>query len=61
MKTKEVQAIQDEIKSAVPEMESRMEAMVVRLDEAEQRISYREDKFMENKEAEKKKETEAKE
>ena len=38
-----------------------MDAMAARMDEAEQRISDLEDEFMENNEAEKKRETKAKE
>ena len=42
-------------------MQSRMDATAARMDEGEQAISDIEDKFLENKEAEKKRETKAKE
>ena len=58
---KEVKASKDEIKNAITELQSQMDAMVARMDEAEQRISDIEDKPMENNEAEKKRETKAKE
>ena len=48
----EVKNIQDEIKNA--ELQSQMDAVVARMDEAEQRISYIEEKLIENNEAEKK-------
>ena len=51
---KEVKANQDEIKNVVTELQSRMDAMVARKDEAEQRISDTENKIVENNEAEKK-------
>ena len=62
---KEVKTSQDEIiiikKNAVTELQSRMDSTPVRMDEAERRISNREDKLMANNEAEKKRETKAKE
>ena len=58
---KEVKACQDEIKNAITEMQSHMDATVTRINEAEQRISDTKDKIMENNEAEKKREIEAKE
>ena len=57
---KEVKTSQDEVKNAITELQSRMDAMAPRTDEAEQRISNIEDKFMENNEAEKKREIKAK-
>ena len=51
---KEVKANHDEIKNVVTELQSRMDAMVARMDGAEQRISDIKDKLMENNEAEKK-------
>ena len=59
--TKEVKATQDEIKNAITELQSLKDATVARMDEAEQNISDIEDKLMENKEAEKKREIKAKE
>ena len=50
----EGKASQDEIKNAITELQSRMDAMAARMDEAEQRNSDIEDKLMENNEAEKK-------
>ena len=61
MKIKEVKTSQDEIKNALNVMQSLMDAMAARMDEAEQRISDLEDELMENNEAEKKRETKAKE
>uniref|UniRef100_A0A8C8WJ63 L1 transposable element RRM domain-containing protein n=1 Tax=Panthera leo TaxID=9689 RepID=A0A8C8WJ63_PANLE len=58
---KEVKASQDEIKNAVTELQSSMDATVARMGEAQQRISDIEDKPMENNEAEEKRETKAKE
>ena len=48
-------------KNAVTELQSRMDATPVTMDEAEWRISNREDKLMEKNEAEKKRETKIKE
>ena len=48
-----VQSSQDEIKNAITELQSRMDATAVRINEAEQWISNIEDKFMENNEVEK--------
>ena len=50
---KEVKASQDEIKNAITEQQSQKDAMVTRMDEAEQQING-EDKLMENNEARKK-------
>ena len=58
---KEVKANQDEIQNAITKMQSWMGAMTARMDKAEQWISDIEDKTMENNEAEKKRETKAKE
>ena len=58
---KELKPTQDEIKNAITELQSRMDATAARMDEAEQRITNIEDEFMENNEAEKKREIEAKE
>ena len=58
---KEGKASQDEIKNAITELKSRVDATAAWMDEAEQRISDTEDKLMENNEAEKKRETKAKE
>ncbi|VFV45006.1 Hypothetical predicted protein, partial [Lynx pardinus] len=58
---KEMKTCQDEIKNAITELQSWMEAVAQRMDEAEQRISDIEDKLIENSEAEKKRETKAKE
>ncbi|KAF0877905.1 LORF1 protein, partial [Crocuta crocuta] len=58
---REVKASQDEIKNAVTELQSQMDAMVARVDKAEQGITDTKDKLLENNEAEKKKETKAKE
>ena len=52
---KEVKASQDEIKNAITELQSRMEATAARRYEAEQRIGNIEEKLTENHEAEKKK------
>ena len=57
---KEIKASQDEIKNAITEMQSHMDATVTRINEAEQRISDTKDKIMENNEAEKKREIEEK-
>ena len=57
---KEVKASQGEIKNAITELQSLKDATVARMDEAEQNISDIEDKLMENKEAEKKREIKAK-
>ena len=43
-----------EIKKAVNEVQSKMEALTARINEAEERIRDIEDKMMKNKEAEKK-------
>ena len=56
----EIKASQDEIKNAITEPQSRVDATAVRMDETERRISDTEDKLMENNEAEKKRETNAK-
>ena len=58
---KEVKTSQDEIKNAITELQSWMDAATARIDEAEHRISSIEDKLMENNEAEKKREIKAKE
>ena len=58
---KEVKTSQDEIKNAITELQSRMDATAARMGEAKQQISNVEDKLMENNEAEKKRETKAKE
>ena len=58
---KVVKASQDEIKNALTELQSQMDATVARMDEAEQKISNIEDKPMENNEAEKKRDIKAKE
>ena len=50
---KEVKASQDEIKNAITELQSWMDAAAARMDEAEQTISNIEDKLIENNEAEK--------
>ena len=52
---KEVKTSQDEIKNSITELQSQMDATVARMDEAEQPL------LMENNEAEKKRETKAKE
>ena len=52
---KEVKHIQNKIKNTITELQSWMDAAAVRMDEAEQRISYIEDKLIENNEAGKKK------
>ena len=57
---KELKSSQAEIKNAITKMQSQMDAMMVRMNEAEQQISDIEDKIMENNEAEKKRETKAK-
>ena len=49
------------LKNAIPEVQSWLDAVVARMDEAEQRISDIEDSLLENNEAEKKRETKAKE
>ena len=56
---KEVKNSQNEIKNAITELQSPVDAAAARMDEAEQRISHREDKFIENNEAEKKREIKA--
>ena len=61
MEIKEVETSQDEIKNDITELQSWMDAAVARMDEAEQRISNREGKLIENNEAEKKREIKAKE
>ena len=50
---KEIKASQDEIKNAIAELQSQIDATMARMYEAEQRISNIDDKLMENKEAEK--------
>ena len=57
---KEEKTSQDEIKNAITELQSQMNATAARMDEAEQRISNIEGKLMENNEAEKKREIKAK-
>ena len=57
----EIKASQDEIKNAKIELQFLMDATVARMNEAEQQISDIEDKLMQNNEAEKKRETKAKE
>ena len=57
---KEVKSSQDKIKNAVTELQSQMNATAARMDEAEQQISDIEDKLTEDNEAEKKRETKAK-
>ena len=52
---------QNEIKNAITELQSRMDAMAARMDEAEQGISDIEDKLIENNEVEKKREIKARE
>ena len=52
---------QGEIKNAITEMQSWMDAAAAKMEEAEQRISDIEDKLIENNEAEKKREIKAKE
>ena len=49
-----------EIKDVITELQSQMDVRAARMNEAEQRISDMEDKLMENNEAEKKRETKAK-
>ena len=61
MEIKEVKASQDEIKNVITELQSQMVATAARMDEAEQRISDKEDNLTENNETEKKRETNAKE
>ena len=51
---KEVKYSQNDIKNAITELQSWMDAAAARMDEAEQRISDIEDKRMETNEAEKK-------
>ena len=54
---KEVKASQDEIKNAITELQSQVDAMAAaRVVEAEQRISDIDNKIIENNETEKKKE-----
>ncbi|KAF0887266.1 LORF1 protein, partial [Crocuta crocuta] len=48
---------QAEIKNAITQMQTQMEAIKRKIDEAEDQISVTEDKIMENNEAEKKRET----
>ena len=57
----EVRAGLDEIKNAITELQSQMNATAARMGEAEQQISNIEGKFMENNEAEKRRDTKAKE
>ena len=57
---KEVETSQNEIKNAITELQSWMDATVARRKEAEDRISNIEDKLIENNEAEKKREIKAK-
>ena len=58
---KEVKNSQNKIKNAITELQSRMDAAAARINEAEQRTSYRVNKLMENNEVEKKWEIKAKE
>ena len=58
---KEVKTSQDEIKIAITELQSQMDAAATRMHETEQRISDIQDKLIENNEAEKKREIKAKE
>ena len=58
---KVVENSQNEIKTAITDLQSRMDAAAARMDEAEQRISDIEDKLIEDNEAEKKREIKAKE
>ena len=50
---KEVKTSQDEIKNAITELQSQMDAAATRMHETQQRISDIQDKLMENNEAEK--------
>ena len=61
MEIKEIKSSQDEIKNAITKLQSRIDVMAARMDEAEKQISDIEDTIMENKEAEKRRETKAKE
>ena len=58
---KEIKPSWAEIKNAITEMQSQTDATTSSMDESDQRISYIEDKTMVNSEAEKKRETTAKE
>ena len=57
---KEVKSSQNKIKNAITKKQSQMDATMASLDKAEQQIIYIEGKIMKNNEAEKKKETKAK-
>ena len=57
---KEVKNSQNEIKNAITELQSWLDAAAAEMNEAEQRISNIEDKLMENNEAERKREIKAK-
>ena len=48
---KEIKASQDEIKNAITELQSWMDAAAARMDEAEERIGNIEDKHIENNKA----------
>ena len=52
--------VKNRLKNVITELQSQVEAMAARMDEAEQRISDIEDKLTENNEAEKKREIKAK-
>ena len=56
---KEVKNSQNEIKNVITELQSRMYAMIARMDEPEQRISDIRDKLMENNKSGKKREIKA--
>ena len=54
---KDLKSCQAEIRNAITKMQTQMDTITARMDEAEEQISDTEDKIMENNEAKKKRET----